>query len=977
MYRKWAIFSIFFMVLFTINPEVQAKSLTQAVSGQPGLSYRYVKTFGVTEVPYLADTTHLNRPEGLFIDGSNNLFVGEALGVRVLKYSPTGTNLLAIGHAGQDYRGDYNFNNPEDMVLDSGGNIWVADGNRVVQYSASGTFLQQFPVNDPWQQGNDNGHFNWALGIALDHANRMFVSDSNNQRIQVFDMTSGSPVYSTTIGVTGVSDSDNNHFNQPHRIAVDSANALYVADSGNNRVQKCAFGGGTWACSTAAGLLNYPQGLTLDNSDNLYIADTSNGRIIKCLAGGTCNVLTSNTYWLYDLAVDSDGYLYGSTSYNATVVKYDSNGTFVSTFLGVENIPYLTDTSHFYHPRVSIDKDNNILVVENNGQRLIKLNPEGVAQWSIGAPGFDVQDNEHFNWPTGVASDKNGSIYVADNMRVQIFNGSGVYQATIGGTWGSGDYQFKNTSGIAIDQNDGNIYVADCPNQRVQVYNSSRVFQATIGETGVAGSDNGHFDCPAGVAVDTGGNIYVADSNNFRVQKFNSNRLYQMTFGTTGSGTNSLADVNAQAVAVDAQGRVYIGGWDNRVEVFNASGAYLTTIGGGYGNNFSDFRGVSSIAIDSQGNVYVGDNTNARIQKFAPGVPGWKQINVNGFGNVNNQGGNALKEFNGQLYVGVCNWNDGLRVWRTPDGINWSPASDVGFGEGVNNAAIIDMAVFGGKLYASVGWSNNAGQIWRTADGTTWEKVVDNGFNDSHNTSVYKLFQYNQMLYASTFTANPNTHGAQIWRTSTGNAGDWSPAWSSTDLNDLGVDSFIAYQGYIYGGVENKTEGLNIIRSTNGSDWTVVVSGGLGRIENKFVQAFTVFNNQLYLSTQAKDSALNDMTGQVWHSSNGVDWTQAPTAEFSASNFTGVEGLTTFNQLLYAFVNSNDSGMHVFRSSDGSHWQQINPDGFGHATSQWSFGNDGTVIFQGKLTRAIGNWQTGVEIWQELPPSVYLPFVKR
>ena len=52
--------------------------------------------------------------------------------------------------------------------------------------------------------------------------------------------------------------------------------------------------------------------------------------------------------------------------------------------------------------------------------------------------------------------------------------------------------------------------------------------------------------------------------------------------------------------------------------------------------------------VDSFGNVYVADYDNARIQVFAPGVPGWKQANINGFGSRSVAAG-ASEVFNGQL----------------------------------------------------------------------------------------------------------------------------------------------------------------------------------------------------------------------------------------------------------------------------------------------------------------------------------------
>jgi len=173
--------------------------------GEPGLSFRYVKTFGTTEQPYLVDTIHINRPLGLFMDAGDNLYVVEQRGYRMLKYNSAGTQTLAIGKAGVCYTDYYVLCAPQDMVTDSNANIWIADGNRIVQYDPSGLMLQEFPEDRPWESGSGNDRFDDTRGIAIDSANHLFVSDSDNHRIQVFDISGGSPVYSTTIGTTGVS----------------------------------------------------------------------------------------------------------------------------------------------------------------------------------------------------------------------------------------------------------------------------------------------------------------------------------------------------------------------------------------------------------------------------------------------------------------------------------------------------------------------------------------------------------------------------------------------------------------------------------------------------------------------------------------------------------------------------------------------------------------------------------------------------
>ncbi|MBL0268184.1 MAG: hypothetical protein IPP99_05875 [Chitinophagaceae bacterium] len=65
----------------------------------------------------------------------------------------------------------------------------------------------------------------------------LYVADGGNNRVQIFDIsTPTAPVYSATLGVAGVSGTDNAHFSRPVGVAV-SVNYIYVADQYNDRVQ--------------------------------------------------------------------------------------------------------------------------------------------------------------------------------------------------------------------------------------------------------------------------------------------------------------------------------------------------------------------------------------------------------------------------------------------------------------------------------------------------------------------------------------------------------------------------------------------------------------------------------------------------------------------------------------------------------------------------------------------------------------------
>jgi hypothetical protein len=108
--------------------------------GQPGLSFRYVRTFGVTEQAYPADAQHLNTPYGLFIDDSDNLYVVEERGFRMLKFDAAGANQLIVGHAGSPEDYDGYLSSPKDVTAESSdGHIWIVMDHCIGEFDTDGT----------------------------------------------------------------------------------------------------------------------------------------------------------------------------------------------------------------------------------------------------------------------------------------------------------------------------------------------------------------------------------------------------------------------------------------------------------------------------------------------------------------------------------------------------------------------------------------------------------------------------------------------------------------------------------------------------------------------------------------------------------------------------------------------------------------------------------------------------------------------
>ena len=703
----------------------------------PGLSYRPVKTLGVSGEPYLPETgtVYINRPGHLLLDPvDNSLYVVEENGYRLLKYNADRSLAWKRGVAGISSGGEDAFNQPKDIAKAPDGNIWLADGSRILEYTPGGDRVQSVTEIEYDLDGRATDWLENAYGIAFDGLGHMFVSEQWAHRVVIFDWTSGAaPVYknTATIGTRYESGNDATHLNTPIRLAAQADGTLYIMEQDNQQVRRCPYDAGTWTCSLFYTGLGNPQGMALSPSGALYIADSGHGQIIKCTgsSAATCSVFI-NDRSAWDIAIDANGNLFASDPYHCAVAKYNASGGQVTdTYVGTWDVCYQSDNQHFNKPRAKLDPQGNLYVLEESGQRLLKFSPQGAWLWTFGTAGHDIRDNNNLTWPHGLDFAADGRIYIVDSYRVLILNPDKSFNNEI---LPAQDDYFGWIADVAVNPITKNLYVADRNRNRVMIYNPTTLAMVDqIGITDDCRTDNTGLCNPLGLAFDSAGFLYISQEYpNRTVKKYNSTtKTVVLTLGgpdSDWSDEHGRFD-NPDDVTVDAQGRIYVSDiWNNRIEIFNASGAYQATIGGRWGDRHGELRGASQASVASSGQVYVSDFSNGRIEVFAPGVPGWLQKNLNGFGRKNDIGVNALEIYNGKLYAATCNWGNGNggSVWSSPDGRTWTQVAAPGEVATGDSPCIPDMQVFDGKLYATTTWGNNIARLWRY-NGSTWAKVME------------------------------------------------------------------------------------------------------------------------------------------------------------------------------------------------------------------------------------------------------------
>lgn len=302
-----------------------------------------------------------------------------------------------------------------------------------------------------------SAQFNEPVGVDFDAAGNAFVADATNNRIRRIDATTG--VVTTFAGGTGAASacSYSGHVSGlrmsiPFGVAVDSANNVYVADTGANCVRRIAAGtgavsrvaggGGVTACTgsgpAVALSLNIPTGLAFDASDNLYIADTGNNCVRRVTGttrfhvagGGATSSCTSS----------------GAATSVALALP-------VGLAIGPDGSVYLTDAGNNCVRRVQGANYSHVL---GGGAT--------TSCWGSGAA-----TTAALNLPLGVAVDATGRVYVSDSdhrcvRRVSAGNFTGWgFDGTLGAGGNNGPVlhaQAAQPAGLAFAPN-GDLAIVD------------------------------------------------------------------------------------------------------------------------------------------------------------------------------------------------------------------------------------------------------------------------------------------------------------------------------------------------------------------------------------------------------------------------------------------------------------------------------------------------------------------------------------
>ena len=278
-------------------------------------------------------------------------------------------------------------------------------------------------------------------------------------------------------GTTVIADSGN------HRIVVIGADGQFVLSFGGlcrlgeGEAGGCVDPDGGGPLELGDGQFNEPWGVAVDESGDIYVADTWNGRIQVFNAGGdflrkwghfnTTDGELGDPYAMFGprgLAIDAAGNVLIADTGNKRILRFTPTGDVVSQVGGGGVI-----LGRFEEPTsVSVDRASGaVYVADNWNRRIQKLDAELApsAEWPV--PGW--QSKEIYHKPY-VAAAENGDLYITDpeSYRVIVYDGAGQLKATFG-DYGTEADRFGLPNGIAVNEAQATLLIADADNNRIMV----------------------------------------------------------------------------------------------------------------------------------------------------------------------------------------------------------------------------------------------------------------------------------------------------------------------------------------------------------------------------------------------------------------------------------------------------------------------------------------------------------------------------
>ncbi len=620
-----------------------------------------------------ATSAQLNDPYGVSVDSAGNIFIADTSNSVIREVATGSGNIQTVAGSatnGAGYSGDggiatsAQLNLPEGIFLDGTGNIFIADTNnsviRAVNTGSAAVTIAgiAIPAGDIQTVAGTNYDSGFGsacmftgsgglatsaylcepVGVFVDASENIFIADTDNYAIREVGTTGTLTTVAGTPGTFGYSGdgglATSAVLNYSSGVVVDGAGNIYIADSDNFVVREVtaadgniqAFAGNnTLAYSGDGGpatgaALNFPGGVFTDSSGNIYIADT-NSSVIRVVNPGTQAVTIAGvTIQPSDIQTIAGT---GIACLAPTVGGCGDGGPPTSAALNYPFGIFVDGSGNIFIADTGLPlTESSAIRVINPGTAPITIAGVTIQPGTIqtvvgtlGTAGFagdgGLPTSARLFNPQDVVVDGSGNIYISDseNSAIRVVN-SGTQALTIAGVTiqpgsiqtvagtpptacadpssGCGDNAAASSASlnfpgaISLDAA-GNIYIADTFNSAIRVVNSGTqaitiagttippadilTVAGTIGRDGYsgdAGAPNAALlNTPWGVSVDPLGNIFIADTNNSAIREVVAVDATIQTIAGTGTAGFSGDGGSATSAMLDGPQSVVLSGAGN------------------------------------------------------------------------------------------------------------------------------------------------------------------------------------------------------------------------------------------------------------------------------------------------------------------------------------------------------------------------------------------------------------------------------
>lgn len=515
-----------------------------------------------------ATAAELYLPTGLALGkGGHVLYIADRWNQRVRSVDlRTGIINTVAGDGIQGFGGDggpatsARLDFPTGVAVDGSGDLLIADsGNsRIREVSPDGIIRTIAGAGKTGVPGNGVratlAELEDPTAIAFGPRGNLFITDTGTDRVLILDRRTGTISKIAGNGTAGSAGdggpASSAQLSFPTGLAVDSSGNVFIADTGDQRIRRVDRRSGDISTVPIPGL-GYPRGLALVAPDRLVIANTDGYDIESAILGAraasaSVSVIAGDGFASYDaqpgsartaeldhpnaVAIAPDGSLVLADGGNAVVRRVDTSGR-ISTVAGTGRAGFSGDggpasqAELVFPSGVAVDRRGNIYIADSGNDRVRKVSvDDGVINTLIGpATAGGLQD------PTGLAVDPEGDLFVADTGRNQVLELH--RDGTVGVVAGTGTAGFAGDGGPAVraelDEPTGlafsgdSLYIADRANERIRrVSFRTGAIETTMGNGRIGYTPPGtpplasELNQPAAVGVDRFGNLLVADTGN-------------------------------------------------------------------------------------------------------------------------------------------------------------------------------------------------------------------------------------------------------------------------------------------------------------------------------------------------------------------------------------------------------------------------------------------------------------------------------